>query len=105
MLLTELYELTYGIRPDVENESPLAPVSFHEANNTLRYSGLFSYVDRFERLKVGETYRLSLVEFLELPRDIADELLERALLRLREKGNSVDSIEAKLSEELRKLGG
>ena len=104
LLLLDRYESTYGIclHDDVPDHEPLKVSAFHEANSNLKHSSLFSYIDRFEKLKIGTTWGLSLMEFLELPRDIADELLERTVVRLQTKQGQYNQIEAQLRNELNK---
>lgn len=102
LLIIDRYESTYGIciHDEVPDHEPLKPMAFHEANRNLKHSSLFSYIDRFEKLKVGTTWGLSLVEFLQLPRDISDELLERTVVRLQSKQGQYNQIEAQLRNEL-----
>lgn len=102
LIMIDRYESTYGIciHDEVPDHEPLKVSAFHEANSNLKHSSFFSYLDRFEALKVGKMWDISATEFMSWPRDICDELLERTVRRLQSKQGKYNQIEAQLRNEL-----
>jgi hypothetical protein len=93
-LLQEAYDQAFGIFDYVKQyhselnsvkaglKRPLASVALHEPEESSRTSSLFAVMRRYADLKVGERYKLSLTDFLEMPREYVDFIFkdcERAL--------------------------
>lgn len=83
MVLREAYETTYGIynHNDKTAPRPLALVAMHPSENATVGSTLYERIDQFVELAVIKHFGLSLIEFFELPTDIAKRVLEIAQVR------------------------
>jgi hypothetical protein len=92
MVLQDLYETEYGIWDHLSGSKsrPLASVAFHPSEDVNTGSLLEETIDNYMHKKIGEHYRLSLVEFLELPVDIVA-MMVRAADKMNEKAAGVMS--------------
>lgn len=78
ILLREAYDIAYEIY-DHRNGSPnrpLALVAHHPKEDYGRHSLLYRTIERYRKYEIYKHYGLSLVEFLELPRDIVEFMFE-----------------------------
>lgn len=77
IVLRDLYEATYGIYRPVSKaiKRPLSSVAFHDAEMVNVDSLLEDSIRTYASRNVKDHFGLSLVEFMELPRDIAQMLL------------------------------
>ena len=75
------YETLYGIFNHEQNNGPdsdMDLVAMHPMEDTFSFSALQNRIDRYDELNIGERFRLSLAEFLELPRHIVIYLFDKA---------------------------
>jgi hypothetical protein len=108
-MLYQAYETTMGIHdyfaqdalereePDPNKIRPLSEVAMHFAEDACSTSRLYEMIRVFEDRKVYPYFGLNLKEFLELPHDICENILEICLSRqtkeLAIQGNVIDKIE------------
>jgi len=78
IFLRENYDKQFGIfdHDAPGNSNPLALVSLHPSENVMDYSPLKELLDNFSDRDVTKYFGLSLMEFLELPRYITQEIME-----------------------------
>ena len=93
-----MYETVYGIHDHLSNvnQSPLASVALHEAEENSSNSNLYEAIDRYHQKGIGELFKLSLVEYLNLPTEICVKLMEVATKDAITKGALFNKIEKQL---------
>jgi len=64
---------------DLPEVSPLNLVCDAPAEDVNARTLLTDYADRFQKNNIGKSFNMSLLEFLECPKALADELLEMAM--------------------------
>jgi len=97
-LQVEAYDTAYGIADyDKEGVSGLDYVKMHPAESTGSDSLLYDAIRKFGKRNIAKTFGLSVTEFLDLPRDIAEMILTAGLEVAKEKsaalGEVVDNLE------------
>lgn len=77
-MLLEKYETVHGIYNHAidDPDKPLAIVALHDGENTGIGSTLYERIELFAERGVTKHFGLSLSEFLELPTDVCDRILE-----------------------------
>lgn len=83
LLLRESYETTYGIYQHTPDSPSLASVLLHPAEDVSANSRLYEHIRKFINRDVGKHTALSLMEFMDLPRDICDAIFEACDLKSR----------------------
>ncbi len=79
MVLRELYDETFNIqRHDETNPDLLSLVAMSPRENIYEYSAYYNAIRRYRILRVNEKFGLSLIEYMELPRDVV-ELISKIL--------------------------
>lgn len=81
LLLLEAYLISYGIVDDldtVEEERPLIHVAAHPKENLHDGFRTFSVLDAFMDRKVGELLHMGYREFIQMPREFVDHVLNKA---------------------------
>lgn len=102
-VLSSFYDRTYGISdhaflaPEIRKLKPLAGIAMHEAEENVQTSSLFEAIELYDLKEIGDTFKMSLQEFLDLPRDIFNKVLEVAT----RKQNTKAGVVAKVTNELR----
>lgn len=82
LILLDAYETTYGIYNHADEmanrDRPLALIAMHPKEDFSTHSALYNTIRRFRKYKVGhpDNFNMSLTEFLELPKDISDFLMD-----------------------------
>lgn len=106
ILLLEAYETVYGIC-DHDNEGyddPLALVAMHPKEDTATYSRLYGELMRFAKEETfREMWGLSIVELLDLPKDVVDEMYRITREALEDKASQGESISRKMMREAQKV--
>lgn len=75
IVLSELYEIKYGIfRHDVIKNRPLASVAFHDAEEVIRDSLLENRMKQYNDKSIYDVFKISFLEFMELPTHIIEML-------------------------------
>ncbi len=97
-MLREIYETKYGIfnHDDVSLNRPLALVAKHWSEDTSGSYRLHELLEKFSLNQVNKYFGLSFVEFLELPTEYCESILEVAADRLKMDANVADSIKNEL---------
>lgn len=73
IMLMMLYDITYNIHNHHANDAgPLDVVSMHPTENYHYDTALYKTICRYALTEVKETYGLSLVEYLSMPKHIVD---------------------------------
>ena len=92
-VLQQAYETEYSIYNHMATTvKPLSVVAFHDIENSIDGSPLESIIRTYVSKNLGELYRLSLTEFLELPRDIIETLIEIANQEMSKKQPMIDNL-------------
>lgn len=80
LVMREEYETAFGIfnhdDPNKDKTRPLALVAMHQKEQYGPYSRLHQTIRRYRHHDIGEKFKLSLNDFLELPRDMIELLFE-----------------------------
>ena len=80
LLLQDIYESGYGIynhtQHAVDNSRPLALVAMHWSESNTDQSTLHERIEQFKERQVYQNYGISLIDFLNLPRDYCIKILE-----------------------------
>lgn len=107
IMLIEAYETVYGICDhDSEGlDDPLALVSMHPKEDTATYGRLYGELMRFSKEEsFRDMWGLSIMELLELPKDVVDEMYRITREAQEEHGQNVSSVSRKMMREARKVG-
>ena len=101
-LLLHHYETKFGIfdhdyHPNKDN--PLALILMQPAESV--HGALFERIDEFEERQIGERFKMSLIEFLSLPREWCDYLSRQAVKRQKE-NNEVQMASLRKLDELQR---
>lgn len=85
--MLDTYETAFGIRNHSDpNNGPLALVAYNWAEDNGGTSELYERIKQFEERRVGDRFKISLVEFFELPREICTYMLELSFKRTVQEG-------------------
>lgn len=82
LILIDAYETTYGIYNHADEAAnkgrPLGLIAMHPKEDFSTHSALYNTIRRFKKYKVGnqDNFNISLIEFLQLPKDISDLVLD-----------------------------
>ena len=77
---------------DPSLKRPLSSVGMNRAENTFIYSKIFDTVKGFADNNVGEFYKMSLKEYLELPHVVCDFILKDSAKRLAAKVGNINNV-------------
>lgn len=103
-MLQQTYEQSSGIFDYLQQDAieqtltdpnlkrPLASVGMNRAENTFIHSKIFDAIKSYADNNVGEFYKISLVEFLELPHVIFDYILKDSAKRLSAKVGDMNKV-------------
>ena len=102
IVLRDAYDTSYGIYDhSAQNPNrPMALVGMHPAENTTYHSRLYNTIRRYKTYDIKTAFGLSLVEFLELPREISSFLLNLQA----ESKQSENSKQQRALDELENIG-
>lgn len=98
MVMYDLYESRYGIFNHLSGNKkrPLASVAMHSSEDINLDSLLEEAIRTYVKRDIKEIYHLSLVEFLDLPIDVIQVMLDIATEHTREKTNAISDVEKSL---------
>lgn len=100
VVLYQIYETEYGIFDHISaTNRPLSSVAFYPAEDSLDGSPLDSIMRTYIDKNIKETFGLSLLEFLDLPRDTIELMIEISNGEMKKKQPVMD----KLASDLNKL--
>lgn len=103
MVLLEEYETAYGIfNHNAPDAGPLALVQKHESEQVSEAGPLYNLIRRFHLHGIHERFGVSLLEFLDLPRDITDLLFSIATTSTATEDRGQRNAERHLRGELNK---
>ena len=104
VVLRALYDTTYRIHKNVNHkQKPLITVAFSGAEDVNKLSVLESFIRNYGAKDINNIFGLNLIEYLELPFDIAEMIVDVANDRQLEKVKQIQKIqkdEEKLTKEL-----
>lgn len=93
--MTDLYETNYNIynhlHPTVQR--PLASIAMHPAEDVNEGSLLQAAIGLFIEHDIGNLAKISLIEYLELPRDIALMILEECRKKAKKADSTIENIQ------------
>lgn len=96
----EAYDTMYGIANyDGDDVSGLDYVKMHPAEDVCPNSLLYDAIRKFGKRDIAKTFGLSLTEFLELPRDICEQLFTVGLEIAKEKSNGLAGLVDELNDK------
>lgn len=79
--LRELYEESYGIFDHAaEPDNPLNLMAMHPAEDYTSGSGLYNALRRYRKHGIGEIFHISVIDFVNLPREIVEELISLSIV-------------------------
>jgi hypothetical protein len=97
--MQDMYDVEYGIYNHLNNNHrPLSSVGMHPAEEVNEGSLLEEVIRTYISRDIGETYKLNLLEFLELPIDIIDMLLRINDEEKSKKSSIMDEVEKKIKK-------
>lgn len=101
LVMRDAYETTVGIynHNRDERERPLALVAFQPSEDTSKTSHLYERIRQFRIRNVPKHFGLSLVDFMSLPTDIAEFVLEEAGVAT----NEESTVAQNLSDQFKNL--
>lgn len=112
-LLQQAYENTFGIYDYVNQalveqgltdpalKKPLASVALHAAEDCCQSSKLYELLRLYSGLKVHDHYRLSLIEFLDLPHDVVDFILKDCVEKQKLEASKTHQVLEELKEGMK----
>lgn len=99
--LATLYETKFGIfnhaDPIARRARPLALVAVHPKEDSSRYSPLYNRISQYHRLKIRESFGITLTELLQMPRDYVEEIIRLAAQEAAQTGRQLTEVERGLS--------
>tara|TARA_B100000767_G_C19604177_1_gene467003 strand:- start:388 stop:831 length:444 start_codon:yes stop_codon:yes gene_type:complete len=99
ILQVEAYDTAYGIADyDGANVSGLDYVKMHPAESLNNDSLLYDAIRKFGKRNIAKTFGLSITEFLDLPRDIAEMVMSAALEVAKDKNEALNTVVDNLNE-------
>ena len=97
IVASELYETIYGIYKHIGNtKRPMASVAFHDCEDYTTNSLLEASMDTYITKNIGDLFRLSFTEYLELPHDVVMSLGEIGIKHIQRKDADITRIKAEL---------
>jgi hypothetical protein len=80
LMLIEEYETNFGIYDhNLENaDHPLALLEMHPMEDTVTCSLMYERIEQFAQVDVSKRFGLNFIDFLSLPRDYCEKMLEVA---------------------------
>ena len=109
-LLQEAYEQAYGVFDYIEQERrdllassadlkrPLSVIAMHSHEDVSVTNGIMKRIKQFADLNIGETYRISLDDFFDLPVEYATFIIEDCAKRVELKIKQQDGILSSFNE-------
>ncbi len=100
IVLYDLYETIYGIYNHVSNNRnrPLASVAFHDSEDFTTGSLLEGSMKNYIEKNIGEFFKISYLEFMELPRDVIELMFEVAGREIKKRTAIANNIQSELSD-------
>jgi hypothetical protein len=99
IVMRDLYETTYGIYDHTrKDKSPFSSVLFHDVEDSYIGTLLEKDIESYKTHRIGEIFRLSLLEFLNLPSPVAEMLIRSASKETSKKNNQLSDLEKELSK-------
>ncbi len=96
-LLIGLYETHYGIFDHTDSqkakENPLALVTLHECEENSSTSNIHELVNTFITKEIYKNLGISLTEFLSLPREFVNLLINSLTIKLNKESSIVSTLE------------
>jgi hypothetical protein len=79
-----------------QNTRPMSSVAFHEAEDFTTHSLTNQLLQIYVDYDIYEFFKLSLLEFVEMPHDIIDLMIEIIVKKRKSKQNAIQDIEKEL---------
>ena len=99
ILQVEAYDTAYGIANyDGENISGLDYVKLHPAERTDVNSLMYDTIIKFGKRNIAKTFGMSMTEFLDLPRDISEMVLNAAKEIAKDKNDALGDVVDELTD-------
>ena len=92
ILLLEAYDTAYQIADYSRVVSGLDYVKLHPAEDTCKDSLLYDAIGKFAKRGISKMFGISLIEFMELPRDVSDHMYEVADEVAKVKSDIIDEL-------------
>lgn len=99
MILLEAYDITFRIyNHELQAQSPLDYIKMHPGEDYCQHSLLYARIREFARKRVGRVFNISLVEFLDLPRDICDYMIDVAVDQMNDESQTMEQLREDLEK-------
>lgn len=100
IFLYDMYEISSGVfdHTNQAKTKPLSSVAMHESEDNYYTSSLYQGIELYTKLEIREVFNLSLVEFMNLPKDIHRMVCEISAKRSKEKNAALSSVQSELNK-------
>jgi hypothetical protein len=101
LLTTIAYQTEFGIfNHQHDHRRPLAPVAFHDKEDTLEGSQWFSHIRKYYHYRIGKVFNMSLDEFMSQPPVITNLLYDIAKSDATQHEKTATSVQKQMSLDL-----
>lgn len=94
-----MYEISSGVfdHTGKSKTKPLSSVAMHESEDNYYTSSLYQGIELYTKLEIKEFFNMSLVEFMNLPKDIHRMVCEISAKRSKEKNTALSNVQNELN--------
>jgi hypothetical protein len=97
--MSDMYDMEYGLYNHTLNrDNPIATVSFFDSENTIDESPLEESIRRYIDNSLGSMYKISLIDYFNLPRHYIELMIQLALEESSKGNNALDDIKKELEK-------
>lgn len=98
LILRQFYETRFGVFDHIKegDKRPMSTVALYDTEENGRSSALYSRIENIVESKVLDYVRMSLVDFLALPREYTTLLIELAMKKVTREGAMVEGLQQQL---------
>lgn len=104
IILKDMYDQKYGIfdHANKTKERPLASVALHPSEEFINNSAIRDHIRLFAKKKIYETWGISHIELMNMPREIANHYYAIADEEMTIKSEVADNVETDIQREMKK---
>lgn len=103
MAMREAYDIQYGLCDHNATSSPFALVSLHPKERFFEYSRYRQTIVRYRMYNVWDYYKVSLLDFLKLPIDLVEEILDDCSEANELRQKRLDEVKAQAEQGMNKI--
>lgn len=101
-VLYDVYETKFGLFNHLSGldrkTRPLASVALHEMEDNTKSSSLYESIEIYLDQDINKNFGLSLNEFLDLPRELINKLLEVSIKKIQKDTNTLENVKNNLEQ-------